>query len=294
MRYVWKLISREASTHDTQLLTFHPLTTATAISEFQAGFDVDEVALHAAYPVKYSTTHASIRAGQHFSVEIPKQLPRENAENHTARERENRPLDVPFRMQRAYSPINAYQTEGENPRGAVTFLVRHYAGFNANATAEGGGTGTKLAAGGDANIPPGAGSTFMSNLPLGGLIITTGSRGLFNVDYAFEGYDTFIFIGGGTGVAPLYPVLKEMVRRAAGGKGAPSSDSGAPQFTKSFTFLSCHRSEEDVLLGDKLSEMQTEQAPGRAGVSVYTVLSQRCSHRRHPPSVDSSTLTCFA
>lgn len=282
VRYLWRLTSRDACTHDTQLLTFHPVVSDVAIHDWMRRFDEDESALHAAYPVQYSTHVPAIKPGQHLSVEIPKHLPRENAENHGARERENRPLDVPFRMQRAYSPLNSYQGDQENPRRALTFLIRHYPGFKA-------GEGRKE------SIPAGAGSTFMTQLPLGGIITTTGARGLFDCEQMFDAYDTFLLIGGGTGVCPIYPILKDLLQRCAnstaataaarssGGAGlfSPSSSSVSPsgvaaglQFTKQFVVLSCHRSEEDVLLESELSELQTEAGPGRPGVNIFTVLSQ--------------------
>ena len=261
-RYLWKLTERVDLTHDTIQMTFEPLVTPSEIANYRASLDEDELALQANYPVQYSTEVLAIRAGQHVSIEIPNHLPRENPEENAARERENRPLDVPFRMQRSYTPINSWKTRDENPTGQMVLIVKHYPGVPDAFPA----------------IDPGAGSSYLHSLEIGSIITTSGTRGLFDIQHAIETYETFILIGGGSGLTPLYAILRALLRKpsssaspthdAAGltSTSSATSTSGTigsassptPHTPKQIILVHCHRREEDALLSAELDGLIEE------------------------------------
>lgn len=278
VRYLWTLADRQSVTNDTVLLTFDPLLHPSRIASYRATLDAEEMNAQALHPIEYSIEPLSLRAGQHVSVEIPKQVPRENAEERAGRERENRPLDVPFRMQRSYTPLNSWQYHWENPRGQMQLLIKHYPAV--------------VGLDGVETRPAGAGSTYMNELAVGDVITTTSARGVFDIDAAYDAYDTYILLAGGTGLTPLYPVMREIARRNAAIAAAaaannqntpagssrpvvsatkdvrssptfgPSSPSAAAGFAtsrverpKQLILVCCARTEQDQLLTSELDEL---------------------------------------
>ena len=156
VRYLWRLSARRELTHDTVLLTFDPVVAAADIAAFQASLSDDDRELATKYPVTYATKPLRPAIAHHVSVEIPNQLPVENTSEHLQRERENRPLDVPFRMQRSYTPLDAGALL---PRDAhMTLAVKSYPKVRA------------------------PGSAYMHGLEVGDTIVTTGARSRFDFE----------------------------------------------------------------------------------------------------------------
>ena len=225
VRFLWTLADRRDLSPDTVLLVLEPVTAPSAIRAWENGRSGVERELQLQYPVTYSTSplRPGLRLGQHFSVEVPLALPLENPAERLERERENRPLDVPFRMQRSYTPLEAGAGAGagaavgeeasvsafdtRNPL-AITLAVKSYPTCS----------------------PPAPGSAYMHSLDIGDTLVTTGARGGrlgFETLAASGAYDVWVGFVAGSGVTAVFAIVKELLERIAKATAASNTAAAA-------------------------------------------------------------------
>lgn len=286
-RYLWRLVASRDLTHDTKLLTFDPVTAAKDLAFFRAHLSEDDRELAERFPVVYSPTPLRPAIAHHISVEIPFVLPVENQAERSQRERENRPLDVPFRMQRSYTPLDAGPLV---PRSSqLQLLVKSYP-----------------------KIAGAHGSEYMHSLRAGDVMVSTGARSRFDFEALAAPrsddspkYDYWVCLVAGSGIAAVYAIIRELLRRCsaaqmreqaavAAGQPPPDqhvrgrshssraassdstmhrgrSDSYACAPCKRIVLIYCSRSEEDIILGPELDAL-VEAHPSL--FSVFHVLSR--------------------
>ena len=284
-RYLWRLVGSRDFTHDTKLLTFDPVTHPKELAQYRAQLSEDDRELAERFPVVYSPTPLRPAIAHHISVEIPFVLPVENQAERAQRERENRPLDVPFRMQRSYTPLDAGALV---PRSSqLQLLVKSYP-----------------------KVAGAHGSEYMHGLRTGDIMVSTGARSRFDFEALAAPrsddspkYDFWVCLVAGSGIAAVYSIIRELLRRCAAAQTreqaaaaagsqqhvrgrshssrAASSDSTATRARsesysacapcKRIVLIYCSRSEEDIILGPELDAL-VEAHPSL--FSVFHVLSR--------------------